>query len=195
MGQVITKTQLAQQLGLTQARISQYLKSGMPERPDGKLDAVSALAWIESHVDRTGHRPAVSAAAPLREPGQAPAAPPDPRPLRSDYQSELFSARIRKALADARRSERIERQHSGDLLERQKVLAHIAGLIGLFKDALLSTPDRLQPRLAAATPEEIHSILHADANATLLRLSKAVRASGLDQPGPVVKTVPEDARP
>src|SRR3954470_24669975 len=42
-----TKAALADELGITRARISQYVKSGMPVRGDGKLDRAVALNWIK----------------------------------------------------------------------------------------------------------------------------------------------------
>lgn len=43
---IVNKTQLAALLGLTKGRITQFVKAGLPVRPDGKLDLDAALAWV-----------------------------------------------------------------------------------------------------------------------------------------------------
>lgn len=48
---VITKSQLADHLGITRGRVSQYLKMGLPVRTDGRVDLSAALNWIKSNVD------------------------------------------------------------------------------------------------------------------------------------------------
>src|SRR4051812_35811659 len=52
---VTSKSALAAELGISKARVSQYLKRGMPVLPDGKLDRERALRWIvQSHYKRYG---------------------------------------------------------------------------------------------------------------------------------------------
>jgi len=52
---VTTKSALAAELGISKARVSQYVKRGMPVLPDGKLDRERALRWIvKSHYQRYG---------------------------------------------------------------------------------------------------------------------------------------------
>jgi hypothetical protein len=48
---VITKAALARELGLSRARISQLCRTGLPVRPDGKLDRAKAVAWVKANVD------------------------------------------------------------------------------------------------------------------------------------------------
>jgi len=47
---IISKSALAAELGISPARVSQYLKSGMPERADGRLDRETALSWIAANI-------------------------------------------------------------------------------------------------------------------------------------------------
>ena len=52
---VTSKSALAAELGISKARVSQYVKRGMPVLPDGKLDRERALRWIvKSHYQRHG---------------------------------------------------------------------------------------------------------------------------------------------
>lgn len=46
----ITKAELARELDLSRARISQLCKIGLPVRPDGKLNRAEAVAWVKANV-------------------------------------------------------------------------------------------------------------------------------------------------
>ncbi len=165
---IITKAQLARRLGVTRARITQYAAGGMPVRPDGRLDLAAALAWIESHVDRSAARtpPATVAA----DPGAV-----SPGSGQVDPARALIIARAKKLLADARRAERRERAEAGELVDASRVAEYTRFLSGVVRDQLLSQPDRLTQRLAAAkSSEEIYQIVRADVHCTLAALAKAI---------------------
>src|SRR5215203_7147122 len=56
---VISKAELAAELGISRARVSQYCKRGLPQRSDGKLNRVVALEWItENCLDQHHSRDA-----------------------------------------------------------------------------------------------------------------------------------------
>jgi hypothetical protein len=46
----ITKSELAQTLGVSRSRVSQYVKCGMPVEPDGRIDEAAAAAWVKTNV-------------------------------------------------------------------------------------------------------------------------------------------------
>jgi hypothetical protein len=50
MNEVITKAELARELDLSRARVSQLCKIGLPVRPDGRLNRAEALAWVKANV-------------------------------------------------------------------------------------------------------------------------------------------------
>jgi len=50
MADVITKAELARELDLSRARISQLFLMGLPVRPDGKLNRAEAVAWVKANV-------------------------------------------------------------------------------------------------------------------------------------------------
>src|ERR1035438_3064943 len=50
MGDVITKAELARELELSRARISQLCMMGLPVRPDGKLNRAEDVAWVKANV-------------------------------------------------------------------------------------------------------------------------------------------------
>lgn len=50
MADVITKADLARQLDLSRARISQLCGMGLPVRPDGRVNRAEAVAWVKANV-------------------------------------------------------------------------------------------------------------------------------------------------
>lgn len=78
---ITTKAALADELGVTRARVSQYVKAGLPVRVDGKLDRDAALNWIalNNRSLNTDDRGAVRAASLVRKARSAVRKPqPDP---------------------------------------------------------------------------------------------------------------------
>ena len=52
---VTSKSALAAELGISKARVSQYVLAGMPTLADGKLDREAAIRWIaKKHHQRFG---------------------------------------------------------------------------------------------------------------------------------------------
>jgi hypothetical protein len=47
---VITKAELARELDLSRARITQLCRIGLPVRTDGKLNRAEAVAWVKANV-------------------------------------------------------------------------------------------------------------------------------------------------
>jgi hypothetical protein len=47
--ETISKAHLARELGVSRARVSQFVGRGLPVRPDGRLDRGRALAWVRDH--------------------------------------------------------------------------------------------------------------------------------------------------
>ncbi|GEM_PF-2508854 len=48
---VITKAELARELRISKARVSQYVAQGLPALENGRLDREAALAWIADNVE------------------------------------------------------------------------------------------------------------------------------------------------
>lgn len=54
---VVSKAALAVELGISKARVSQYVKAGLPVRSDGRLDREAAVKWVaDNHADRLNGR-------------------------------------------------------------------------------------------------------------------------------------------
>ena len=183
MAEMITKTELARKLGVTKSRVTQLCRAGLPVGPDGRVELQSALAWVTSHVDQSRGRwnTSRSASTPAPEPVQTSAArvntPFDTSKPTLDPGRALLLARARKALAEAKRTERAERRQAGELIETDAVKQFVSQLCMMVRDHSLSQADRLAATLAsvAGTPE-VHRIIRTDNNAMLTKLSKQVAA-------------------
>ena len=53
MPEVVSKAEFSRRLGVSKARVSQYLADGLPVRPDGRLDLDRASAWVRANVANT----------------------------------------------------------------------------------------------------------------------------------------------
>ena len=47
---VVTKSQLADHFGVSRARVSQYIKMGMPKMADDRIHFEAALYWIRRNI-------------------------------------------------------------------------------------------------------------------------------------------------
>jgi phage terminase Nu1 subunit (DNA packaging protein) len=125
-----TQTQIASALGLTQGRIAQLKKAGMP------MDSIpSARRW---HEDRIAARPSVASAA-AQEPRT-----PSPRKPPEDYRL----ARARRESAEADMAERKAAELSGELVRRSLIVAAAERKANAVKESLLQLPAQLAPVVA-----------------------------------------------
>jgi hypothetical protein len=47
----VKKAEAARILNVSKARVTQYVKAGMPVRPDGSVDIAEAQAWVAKNID------------------------------------------------------------------------------------------------------------------------------------------------
>ena len=166
---VLSKAELARKLNVSRARISQLCHGGLPVLANGKVELQAALNWISSHVDRSRDAGRTHKPAPAPQMGLA-----NP-PLQADAGRALLIARAKKALADAKRAERVERHQAGELVEATKVAEYATELGHLVRDHVLAQADRLAGLVAAVTaPAEAYRIIRKDNEAMLVKLSKAL---------------------
>lgn len=175
--EAITKAELARRLELSRARVSQLCKAGMPTLPGGKVDAEAAAAWIARRTDpshqigrrvRTAPAPAATPAASRSE------APQQPR-ISGDAGAVLLVAKAKKAVADARRAERLERLAAGELREADELRQYATEFSLIVRDHVLAMADRLAPALSATLDQDaIYKLIREDSYAMLRRLSKAI---------------------
>ena len=48
---IVSKSELAEELDVSPARITQYVRTGMPVRPDSKIDLRQACRWLVDNLD------------------------------------------------------------------------------------------------------------------------------------------------
>jgi hypothetical protein len=48
---ILTKTELSEELHISQPRVTQLIKRGMPTRSDGRIDTMQACEWIIRNLD------------------------------------------------------------------------------------------------------------------------------------------------
>jgi hypothetical protein len=179
--EIVRKGELAQRVGVSAARVSQWVGAGLPVLPDGRVDLQQALDWITKNVDRSGGgwpaRKAANHGAAVAPPAASIAGlgalPSSGAPL--DPNRALVVARARKLLAEAKKAERAERRQAGELIEASTVREYISQLSMLVRDHSLSQADRLATILASVTDTaEVYRLVREDNQRMLAKLSKAI---------------------
>ena len=183
MAEVVRKGELAQRVGVSAARVSQWVAAGLPVLPDGRVDLQQALDWITKNVDRTAGgwpaRKAVNRGAIAAPPAASAAnfgALPSPAGAPLDPNRALVVARARKLLAEAKKAERAERRQAGELVEASTLREYANQFSALVKDHALAQADRLANLLASVTDvAEVHRLIREDNHRMLEKLSKAIQ--------------------
>jgi len=175
---IVSKAELARQLNVSRARITQLCHDGMPVLADGKVELQAALDWISSHVDRSRDVGRVRKPVPAQTVSST-------VPSMPDAGRALLIARAKKALADAKLAERRERHQAGELIERTAVNEYITMFSTLVRDHVLTQADRLAAMVAALNNEkpngekQIYDLIRRDGQKLLEKLSKAIHDSDL----------------
>jgi hypothetical protein len=160
----------------------------MPVLPSGLVDLDACCRWIDQHVDRehsgwgTTRKPPAAASPPAASATRQHVAPlPGPAPaIGADPAKVLLVARAKRALADAKRAERLERKQAGELFERTDVNTYITNFSLLVRDHVRTQAERLAPVLVPMTDEKlIYDLIRRDGTVLLQKLSKAIEASGV----------------
>ena len=175
--EAISKTELARRLKISKPRVSQLVRAGMPVLPDGKVDAAVALDWIARRTD-----PSHNIGRRQRGPA-GPVVAPTPVGATTKFSGDagavLLVARAKKAIAAAKRAERLERHQAGELIEAEAVKQFVSQLCMMVRDHALAQADRGAPQVVGVRSQaEAHALLRKDARSMLERLSKAVASSG-----------------
>ncbi|WP_366553326.1 hypothetical protein [Aquibaculum sediminis] len=127
---VVSKSEFADLLGVSKARVSQLVSAGMPVTEHGKVAVAEAQAWCDENVKPSGRR---------RPQAEAAGAPP----------SKLRTIR-EEAEAERLRGLRMENERrAGNLVDRQAVEAAVFARARLERDAHLAWVVRAAPLIAA----------------------------------------------
>jgi len=183
MTTIITKADLAARLGVSRPRISQLVAQGLPVREDGRVELEPALAWIAEHTDRSRNvgrtRPAASVPQTQRQGAPSltgPQASADPGQV-------LLVARARKALAETKRIERLEKVASREVISMAEASEYATHFSRIVRDSALSQADRLTDAVLAAAVdgdrERVYRKIRDDNHRMLTQISIAVANAGL----------------
>lgn len=185
----VTKTELARRLDISKGRVSQLIRQGMPVLHSGLVDLDACCRWIDQHVDRahagwgSTRKPPAAAPPPETAAKRPPTSFPPPAPapaIGADPAKVLLVAKAKRALADAKRAERLERKQAGELFERADVNIYITNFSQLVRDHVLTQAERLAAVLVPMTDEKlIYDLIRRDGTVLLQKLSKAIEASGV----------------
>lgn len=167
---------IAKELGLTEARVSQMKKRGMP------TDSLAAAReWYVREVDQK-HSPKLVPG--MAMPAGA-AAAVLPELMAEAY--DIQRARAKRETHEAGLAELRERQALGELVEADRVRRTVTTLAAAARSQLERIPDKLAERLAAcADAHACHALLTAEIDQVLTDL-----AAGADS----MQLVAEDGRP
>jgi len=84
-------------------------------------------------------------------------------------------ARAKKAIADAKRAERLERFAAGELKEATELSQYATTFSWIVRDHVLAMADRLAPVVVALHDiEAVYKLIRDDSHVMLRRLSKAI---------------------
>ena len=174
--EAISKADLARRLNVSRARVTQLSHAGMPTLPDGKVDAAVALDWIARRTDPS-HQIGRRKRAPAPPVSAPPAVEPAPATTRlsGDAGSVLLVAKAKKAIADAKRAERLERFAAGELKEASELAQYATTFSWIVREHVLAMAERLASAVAAMSDTDaIYKLIRQDCHLLLRRLSKAI---------------------
>ena len=179
-------------MGVSRARVTQLANQGMPVRDDGRVDLQEALTWISQHSDRSRNvgrvpKPKPTSAPPSpREYGDGAANPPMMQAGTADPGHVLLIARARKALAETKRLERLEKLASGEVIAASEAREYATEFSHTLRDAALSQADRLTEAVMVAAVagdrEQVYRTIRDDAHLMLNQVSKCIARAGLGAP-------------
>ncbi len=166
-----SQRQFAQRVGLSQTRIVQLVKEGLPLLPSGRIDVEAALRWLEQNLDQTrsarAKGVAVETAEPPARPEPAPKAKPppaaSPRPAAPPVSSPVVppapvAAAGGVTMAEARRQHEIVRvanarlrfdKERGKLISKDEVKVLVFNRARKERNAHLAWIMRAAPLMAA----------------------------------------------
>ncbi len=185
MAAVITKSQLAQELGVTRGAVTGYVRRGMPVDFNGELNRAEALAWIRGGVEPHHADRGAAVAADVSE---NTAEPRTGRRGDGDGRTALADERARLACAQADMQEMKNAALRGALLPRDEVPAAVQACFSLVRARLIAIPTRAAPQVVLLkSMPEVKALLTALIHEALQELAETkvvALAEGAAVPGP-----------
>lgn len=164
----VKQSEIAVVLGVTEARVTQLKKKGMPVN---SID--SAAAWYRSNIDQK--------LSPKLTPSIAP--PPAAQTMQAVIASayDLQESRAKREHHEANLAELKERQALGELVEASRVRRAVTTWAAMARSAFEKIPDKLSERLAAeADAVACHALITAEIDLVLADLASGAQSLKLD---------------
>lgn len=156
-----TQTAFARRVGLSQQRVSQLVRDGLPTLPNGRIDPEPAAAWVAQRLDVERRARGKSNARAGRPVGGDDDAGGD------QVAPSLVEARRRHELLKAERTALRLKTEARDLMPRIDAARAAFEFTRAIRDSWTGWASRMAPRLAAETGAEV--------GATFSALDRAVR--------------------
>lgn len=137
----IKKSAFAKLINVSPGRVSQMLKEGMPEDPDGRIDIARAKLWISEHIS------------PVRSAAQS---SQGDLPFAAELSAAQERARLVREQAD-QVSLRNQKER-GELIPAAEVERAWSGVLRQVRAGILAVPSRLRHALPHLTTDDIAEI-------------------------------------
>lgn len=137
----LSKKAFAEHVGVTQGRISQLIKDGLPVEPNGRIHAARGVDWMRQNIDPNRRR------ASLADVVAEPVLP-----------GALITPRAKRDAAEAEISRLKAERLAGRLIDRRATLRVIEGRAKTERDAWIGWVNRVAPILAAAVKGDLSAI-------------------------------------
>jgi hypothetical protein len=146
-----TQAEFGRRIGLSQQRVAQLKKDGLPTLPNGKIDVERALVWVDVNLDleRRARGKATSGS-----PTDAAAGAGSERAAGAS----LVEARRRHEILKAERTKQRLQIDAGELIQRSEAAAVAFEFNRWVRDAWLGWSGRVAPLLASEAGVEVVAI-------------------------------------
>ena len=126
MPETVSKRAFADLLGVTQGRVSQLIKAGLPVEPNGRIHVAKGRAWVRDNVDANRRRASL-------DDDDSPRAPTS-RSARDAAEAEIATLKAARL--------------AGNLIDRKATLRAIETRARQERDAWIGWVNRAAPELA-----------------------------------------------
>ncbi|BBF94902.1 hypothetical protein [Blastochloris tepida] len=139
MPETVSKRAFADLIGVTQGRVSQMIKAGLPVEPNARIHVAKGRAWVRDNIDTNRRRASLGEDDDLRA--------PTPRSTRDAAEAEI-------ALLKAGRL-------AGNLIDRKATLRTIETRARQERDAWIGWVNRAAPELARLPAGDLAAMVAA----------------------------------
>ena len=140
-----SQSTFARRVGLSQQRISQLVRAGLPRLPNGRIDPERGAAWVAEHLDVERRARGKASARETPAKGE----PPDERG------PSLVEARRRHELVKTERTQLRLKVEARDLMPRAEAARAAFAFTRSIRDSWTGWASRVAPALAAELGAEV----------------------------------------